>query len=257
MYQTRADGSFRLSVLRGAGVVAALAHDPTAFLLDESLDKLHPAGLLVPPGRLFETNAFVRVDARPDTPVKCDLRLDPGRALTCQVVGPDGKPVPGVRVRGLRLYDNWSDRPQAGASFTLLALDRKPREVIVLHPERQLGALVKVKPGEKGPLVIRLGPTGTITGHLLGPDGQPLVEQRLAVSYALPGSEYLRPHLPPVVRSDDQGRFRVQGIIPGLRYELDLSGAPTLTIGSTAKALTLKAGEVKNLGDIKARRRGE
>jgi hypothetical protein len=160
---------------------------------------------------------------------------------------PDGKPVAGVRVRGLGAYDDWSDGPPAGASFTLVALHpTKPREVIVLHRGRQLGARLEVKPDAKEPLVVRLNRTGTITGRLLGPDGQPWKSQHLSIYYR--SGDSLKNYLPGEVRSDNHGRFRVEGIIPGLTYQVYVA------VGSWVEGLVLKPGEVKDLGDVKTRR---
>ena len=46
------------------------------------------------------------------------------------------------------------------------------------------------------------------------------------------------------------GRFRMEGVIPGLKIGL-LAGKNTTYFDTLVPELTLKAGEVKDLGDVK------
>jgi hypothetical protein len=251
--QTRADGSFRLPVLLGPGVVTAWVSSEE-YLRDESLPDDQVRRLLLPPGMSLYAHAVARIDAKAGGPVKCELRVDPGQTLAARIVDPDGKPVQGARVRGLTGLDDWSDRPLPGAEVTFRALHpKKPRWVLVLHEGRQIGASLQVKAGEKEPLAIRLEPTGTVSGRLLDPRGRPLKGQEMWVEYRQRGGHVLRIHWPALARCDDEGRFRVQGLFPGLVYRIHLRHAPRLTIDSTLHALTLKSGEKKNVGDVKAR----
>jgi RNA polymerase sigma factor (sigma-70 family) len=255
--QTRADGSFRLPVLLGPGVVAAWVPSH-AYLEDESLSEEQRRQLVMPPGYRLYAHAIARIDARPGEVVKCDLRVDPGQTLACTLVDPNGKPVKGAHVRGLTGLDFWTSRPVPGAGLTFLALNpKKSRWVLVLHQARQLGASLHIKPGVKEPFVIRLEPTATITGRLLDPEGRPLKRQELLVEYQAPGGNVISVHLPDVVRSDDEGRFRIQGLIPGLVYRISLYHAPRLSLGSALHGLTLKSAHTKNVGDVKARPRRE
>jgi RNA polymerase sigma factor (sigma-70 family) len=249
----RADGSFRLPVLLGQGVLTAWVATQ-AYLKDESLSDEEARRLLLPPGGSIYAHAIARIDAKAGETLKCDLRVDPGRTLVCQLVDADGKPVTGVQVRGLTALDDWTERPLSGAEFTLLALHpKRARWILVVQPSRQLGASVEVKTGEKQPLVIRLQPTGTIAGRLLGPDGRPLVGRRLLVEYAQPGKNEIRAHLPAFIRTDSEGHFRVQGAVADLSYRLTLYGGPPLAFH--LKNLILRPGEIRDLGDVKARQR--
>ena len=255
LFHTREDGSFRVPVLPGRGLLTAQATSG-AYRPQEALpnDKARREFGL-PSGLVNGYHAAVRINPKAGAGVKCDLAVDSGFTLACKVVGPDDRPVPGARVRGQMPADYWGARPLVGAEFTVAALHAKtPRWVMVLHPERKLGASVEVKAGAREPFVVRLGPTGTITGRLLDDTGRPWPRQALRVYFDRPGAGVLHNHLPEIVRCDDEGRFRVEGIIAGPTYQVVVAGKPPrTTIGAVKTGLTLKAGEVKALGDVKAR----
>jgi RNA polymerase sigma factor (sigma-70 family) len=252
LYRTKADGSYRIPVLPGAGAIVARVMSGD-YLGDESLDEDQAAQLGLPTARtLAYFNAVRRIDARVGETVKCDLVVDPGQTLTCELLDPDNKPVRGARVAGVGQTHYWG-QPLVGTSITLKGLHpNRPRWLAVLHPGRQLGATMDVKPGEKEPYSIRLERTGTITGRLLDPDGDVWKQQDLQVFYHKPKGT-LYQHLPNLIRTDDQGRFRVEGVIPGLIYQVVVAGKQGRTIGSVKTGLSPKPGEVKDLGDVKAR----
>jgi protocatechuate 3,4-dioxygenase beta subunit len=258
LFHTKADGSFRIPVLPGAGALIARVASG-AYLPDESLSDDQAEQLGLPPTRtLVNFHAVARIEPKADaTSVKCDLTVDPGRTLVCQVIDPEGKPVKGAWVRGLLPW-HYQGQRQDGDRVTLRAVDpKKPRWLVVLHPSRQLGASLDVKAGDGEPLSVRLGPTGTITGRVLTPEGRPWKQTDLRVSYNRGGGTR-HPHQPETVRTDDEGRFRVEGIIPGLSYQVDVAGKPpNVTVARVASGLVLKAPEVKALGDVKARRFSE
>jgi hypothetical protein len=230
-----------------------------AYLPDESLsdDQAEQLGL-GPTRNLINFHAVARIEPKADTAsVKCDLTVDPGRTLVCRLLDPEGKPVQGAWVRGLLPWQYQGQR-QSGDRVTLRAVDpKKPRWLVVLHPGRQLGASLDVRAGDGEPVTVRLGPTGTITGRVLTPEGRPWKQTDLRVCYNRGGGTR-HPHQPEIVRTDDEGRFRVEGIIPGLSYQVNVAGKPpNVTVARVASGLVLKAGEVKALGVVKARRFSE
>jgi hypothetical protein len=255
LWPSGADGRFRIPVLPGVG--ALVARVPSGqYLPDESLSEEQAAQVGLPPPRtLLNFHAVARIEVKAGARVLCDLSVDSGRSLACQLLDPDGRPVKGAWVRGLNPVHYSTPRPLLGDTFTLKALHpKRPRWVVVLHPERQLGASVEVKAGGKEPVPLRLVRTGTITGRLLEADGGPWKGQELWVEYKARGARHLYQHFPEVVRTDEKGRFRVRGIIPGLIYQVTVAGKLAATT-PVATGLSLRPGEVKDLGDVKARRR--
>ena len=52
-------------------------------------------------------------------------------------------------------------------------------------------------------------------------------------------------------RTDKDGRFRISGLVPGLKYTLTVWKDGRFA-GRVAADVSIRAGEVKELGDIKA-----
>jgi hypothetical protein len=60
------------------------------------------------------------------------------------------------------------------------------------------------------------------------------------------------------VRTDDQGRFRIEGLVPGQSYKGDAVGeeAQNKGFGVVIDRVVLKPGETRDLGDVGARPAG-
>jgi hypothetical protein len=144
------------------------------------------------------------------------------------------------------------------AAFTAVALDPKqPRPLFVRHDEKKLAGFVMAKGDESGPLIVRLQPAGTVTGRLVDEDGRPRSGGvRINVSYGKGqfGRRYFFTFLTPA--PGDDGRFRVEGLIPGVAYDLGVRTADTLfDFDRPAKDLKLQPGETRDLGDVRAQSR--
>src|SRR5262249_17805600 len=128
-------------------------------------------------------------------------------------------------------------------AFTVYGLGpTDEREVLFVHAEKQLAGVVRVRGDAKEPLRIKLEPWGTVTGRLVGPDGKPRPGLLLTVEDRrfLPGAS---------LQTDKEGRFRLAGLAPGVKYTLQLvqNGQPT---ASVFDGLALKAAETRDLGDV-------
>ena len=129
--------------------------------------------------------------------------------------------------------------------------------MIVTHEGRKLIGSVYLKGDEAGPLTVRLQPWGTVTGRIVDDEGQPRkglssaapggidAEAARAATAILPGSDWNGG-----IRIGGDGRFRVEGLVPGLKY-----GASARTgfeaLGDLFTDVTVAPGEVKDLGDLK------
>ena len=92
-------------------------------------------------------------------------------------------------------------------------------------------------------------PGATVTGRLVDPDGRPRSGVELELS--------LRPKFgpdPPAwthyfgrerIKTDQEGRFRIEALLPGYEFRLS-DGKGELLFGDG-----LRAGQTKNLGDVK------
>jgi hypothetical protein len=233
IYRTRPDGTFRIAALPGPGIISADG----------------PYGEFV-----RGSSAHINPD-RDGRSAPCVIYLDPGRTLRGTILDPDGKPLSGVRLFNVKPRHFWASQPLAGASFTLTALDSQGgRSLIFLHPEKHLVKALEVRGDTPGPLTIRLEPAGTLTGRLVETGGQPRPHVPLAVYFARKDDGSVALHLPERVTTDQDGRFRIEGVAPGLVYQiLEAGKQPNDTIAVVATRLSVKAGETKDLGDVKAK----
>ena len=110
-----------------------------------------------------------------------------------------------------------------------------------------------IKPDEAGPVTIRLERCGALTGRLVDAGGLPQAGAQMKWYRPMEGgdSRFGKGSLPSPIKTDKDGRFRVAGLVPGLKYSLYLTNG-SVVAGWPVKGATIKAGEVKDLGDVKA-----
>jgi hypothetical protein len=259
-FSTRAqDGSFKFAALPGRSLITAQAWSG-GYLTGVGADKFKG---VAPPFFLSDYfNTAVEINpARDAATVRCDIVLDPGRTLTGTVADADGRPLAGALVTGLGRAGDGAYRPLETPAFTVAAL--KPGEVRLLqfsHPEKRLAGSLVVRGDTKGPLTVKLGPAGTLTGRFVLPDGKPLADLELSASVSDPIADPRLPPKPPDptigsiprgLRTDKDGKFRIEGLAPGLTYRLGVfKGMYFLRPEGPARAVTVEAGKTKDLGDV-------
>jgi RNA polymerase sigma factor (sigma-70 family) len=233
LYPTRPDGTFRVAALPGPGAVTA--RGPYGEYIGDGSVAINPT--------------------RDTDSVQCEIVLDPGRMLTGTVLDPDGKPLAGVHVFNMNPLHFWTSRPLPAASFRLTAMDpRGRRSLVFLHTDRHLVKAVELEGNAKDPITVRLEPAGTVTGRLVDEDGQPRSGVDLRIHFVRKDTDYVALHLPEQIKTDPQGRFRIEGLAPGVVYQINLAGKPpNFTIGSVAPRVSIKPGESKHLGDVKGK----
>jgi RNA polymerase sigma factor (sigma-70 family) len=197
--------------------------------------------------------------AAADKVVSCDFVLDPGRALTVRAQGPDGKGLEGTWVFGQLVRDQWSEEPVKEAEFPVHGL--KPgegRTLVLRHEGKGLAGVVRIGGDERGPVTARLVPAAAVTGRLLDHGGRPLGHAAIEVRFYLEERpKWIFNHHPLTARADADGKFRIDGLVPGLKYHAltllqPLSGRPYP--GHVFADLVLREGETRDLGDVKIKR---
>ncbi len=273
-YASDADGRFHIKVIPGTGVLKALASGavnpfmPAQFTAE---DRKHVTLTADGDFTTFDggvgfmkmVNTVKRLDLAPDAGVvEQDLYLERGATAKVRIQDPQGKPLSGVLVSGIdaipgQHYLNANVSP--GSECVLAALDpRQPRQVIFYHAERRLAGSLIVRGDEKEALTVRLAPTGTLTGRLQDADGRPVSGVDIEIWVNEPSSPtsltYLYVHLNSTrlpVRTDKEGRFRVEGVVPGEKFSLSVRrGGAFLDIGSRTRQLQVKAGETLDLDNL-------
>jgi RNA polymerase sigma factor (sigma-70 family) len=249
-YWTRKDGSFRVVALPGRGLLGVRAgRDEYRMGVGAEQIKGRPDNgqfLDTRPYFLYPGNVHTVAEILPKAggeSITCDVYLDPGRNLLGTAVGPDGKPLAGARVLGMRPMHFWANEPLKTAEFTILALGPdETRTLEMVQEEKKLAGWLVVRGDQKAPARIRLEPWGAVTGRLVRPDGEPMTNVTI---YA--GSRGGQP--------DKEGKFRIDGLAAGLKFGLSVIKPPyRLEIsGKDIKDLSLRPGERKDLGDVQVK----
>jgi protocatechuate 3,4-dioxygenase beta subunit len=261
---TGADGSYSLTVLPGPGVIGVTGPRMDAFMtglvtLQERKDyfkipveqQRENTLTSVLRGNVFlirqeDYHAFVLLEpgAKEEGLVK-DVGLEPPQTAKGRVVGPDGQPLTGVTAFGLIRY---GEETLKGTEFTVRGINpRAVRPLVFLHKEKNLGCFVKEwRRATDGPLTVTLQPCGSASGRVVDQDGQPVAGLRIDLM-GMGAGEIGATLDRQVVTTDKEGRFRVERLVPGQRYWVELSRSPR----SRTYAI-VESGKQNDLGDIKA-----
>jgi RNA polymerase sigma factor (sigma-70 family) len=285
--KTETDGQFQLAVIPGPSVLMFQAHAGEKANGGQELNPYKQAEFdakerervqLTERGndeRYFTTidrsiqflnsqNAVKYIDLAPDAgTAKCDLFVDRGAMQTINIEDADGKPLTGTMASGVT-----AKYPTActikDAACTAFALNPKmPRRLYFFHAQRQLAGSLTVRGDEKEPLAVRLLPVGTVTGRLLNREGQPIVGafvdlHTLEGTYGSARELYrvLHQRRPPI-RTDKDGRFRLEGIMPDVQFMLHFSQGRTFFGGEPPIGVRqVKPGETLDLGAIRVKPAG-
>jgi protocatechuate 3,4-dioxygenase beta subunit len=193
-------------------------------------------------------------------PVTCDLMLDPGRTATVHLEDPEGKPLPGVLAAGVSSAALRAV-PLTTATCPVYTLDPvRPRRMVFLHPGRKLAAVATVRGDERGPVTVRLKPAATVTGRALDAEGQPLAGAEVHMIYGGEAGGQLSKmavNLLVAPRTDRDGRFRLDGVMPGVEVELlgFVKGQEVLVARRLKGLKSLAFGKTLDLGDVPTQRR--
>ena len=268
-----ADGGFRMTVPPGEGMICAVVRGKD---LPYSRARLRPADkgkgiggpedgetIQIPLG-FFDVYQMIDIPADAESfPV--ELVLTRGETRKGKLVGPTGKPVTGAQCYGY----GGTTRPWApvktleGDEFEVFGLQAShPRLVAFAH--RDLGLVGSIVIDDKvlkdgAPLVVRIERPGSIKGRLIDEDGLPLRGVSFMIRLEGPyGQAANRTGLwPDGVNwtSDSEGRFRIDGLQPGLKTTIDLSGRNRpgylLNSGGVFREIVVRPGEVRDVGDVR------
>jgi hypothetical protein len=194
-------------------------------------------------------HALVEIDPKSgEESIACDVTLTPGRTRTGTVLGPDGEPLAGAQADSVGVD---------GSGFTVEGLKSDERRLIhFVHEDKKLSGYLIVRGDENGPLQVRLKRWGTFTGRLVTPLGDPLTgvsvdcwPEKKHTGRAIPNVEF-------TVFPGKDGRFRIEGLIASVKYELGVAtkeGIGLDIIDGNSKDLTIESGETKDLGDLQVK----
>jgi RNA polymerase sigma factor (sigma-70 family) len=256
------DGSFTLIGMPGRGLITAQHGDQDHYITDAGREQIKGAGAggefitwphICMPNRY---HALVEINPAPDADdVTCAVALDPGKTITGTIVGPDGKPVEKVSIEGSwQMPRSYRQENLPTAQFTLPAINPKnPRPFFFHHRDKHLGAGVLFTGDEPTPVTVRLQKCATLTGRVVDEEGQPranvnvvgnILEGQLGLTRGWYGFLW--------ATTDKDGRFRIEQVLPGVKVGLAIQRGAAIT-GRLIPELMLKAGETRDLGELKAK----
>jgi RNA polymerase sigma factor (sigma-70 family) len=274
-YRTTPDGMFYLTAHRGRGVLVVQARDANRFAATDAGPELakiknrsQPAG---------PVHAVIPIDVDPAKPDTCTFRiaLSPSRSLHGTVMGPDGKPLAGVKAVGM----TWSETPKVlpSAEFTATTPRSGARRLLIMiHEDKKLAAVQSVSGDSTEPIAIKLAPFGSLSGRALSKDGKEPGSgfTIMAVPSAPSGGKYenltseamklqgtfgiidgpWRRWTNRTTKADADGRFKFDDLLPGLPYTIYVSDGDLgerFTLVVTRYDVKVEAGKETDLGELK------
>jgi hypothetical protein len=137
------------------------------------------------------------------------------------------------------------------ADFTVEDIDpREPRRVYFFQVDRRLAGSVLIRGDEADPLTVRLRPWGAVTGRIVDDRGRP--QSGLVLTGHTPHrSELDSGILPRRATLAADGRFRFEGLVPGLSYSASVLEDGAFGYRRAFRGVRVVPGETKELGDIR------
>ncbi len=280
--QTDAEGRFAIPVLAGPGILAFRAGAEFHFGVGaERIDcPTLETRAFARGGKVFRTvpalcqsevfNLLVPVDPRPEAQdITVDLKLRSGVEVTARVRTIDGRPVGTYYVLGSRGENAWMEENED--RFTIVGcFPEETRRLFLYQPERNLVASADVTGVPPEPMEIRLRPGASVIGRLLDAEGHPvegayLISEFMTLRAVVGHLAEMKRDVGPVpvaerrATTDENGRFEIKGLIPGLKYTARFiiarqrGNARVPRVVPIFTDMTLKSRETKDLGDVRAK----
>ena len=178
--------------------------------------------------------------------MKRDVTLDPGWTITGVVLGPDGQPLAGAFGMGIGQLKT--------AEFTMRGFSpRESREILFRHPAKGLIGLASPPRTDGASITVRLQPGAAVAGRLVDADGRPQADVTLSVRFSPkegPARKADYRYSSHEIRTDREGRFRVEALLPGYPLQLWRSKGNPMLDGDG-----LRWGQTKDLGDVRMKGR--
>jgi hypothetical protein len=134
------------------------------------------------------------------------------------------------------------------AEFTVSGYNpHRPRPLLFQHPEKGLVGVAQPPKNEGDSITVQLRPGATVEGRLVDPDGRarPGVELVIRRHYKEPVQPDAVMYFPTRTKTDQQGRFRIKGLLPQQEFILFAGKEGERPLGEG-----LRSGETKDLGDV-------
>ena len=175
-------------------------------------------------------------------PIRQDIALRVGRTIAARVVGPDGKPMAGVRILGGTSHQFDETTSNSAGEFSIKALDPGRKRTLNLVDARQEAGILRRDPWRSAgaiddPPPVHAAPLSDESWMrtISQLKDQAIVIHRLGY---IGTGDYS-------TRTDATGAFRVEGLVPGQPYQ---ANGPR-DRHSIYERFTVAPGEAKDLGE--------
>lgn len=115
-----------------------------------------------------------------------DANLRRARVLSVKIEDAENRPVRGVWATGIGPIRHPPVRIDEDSCSAYGVQAGKSRHMVFFHAERKIDCALTLTGSEKQPIVVELRPMGSVKGLLLDPEGKPLAEIVVNVSYRDP-----------------------------------------------------------------------
>jgi beta-lactamase regulating signal transducer with metallopeptidase domain len=266
-YRTSDDGSYRIPAVSGRGIVAACAFPSADYRIGAGADKIgwqwNSRDKLVYHLASPElTNAVRETTIQGEEAKGQDVELVRLTRQRVQLLDPNREPLRGVRLFGLRPASALtSEKPfylapvSNDASIYVLGLEMDGRRLMLFSQDaRRLG---KVIVADRSTEAVTLEPHATLAGRVVDPQGAPL--EGLSVAAVIPASAGLklkdkprwgpRRHYVARAKSNSEGRFRFDNILPGAKYQINVNYETVTTTDVVEPGETIEFGDLRATSD--------
>jgi hypothetical protein len=265
-YWTDRDGRYAIPGLPGRGIVTVRAQpDYGRYPRGAGAEKIEGAAgkgrgrwaffdTLPQPCHANQCHALAEVNP-PEGPgeVAQDFELHAGQTLHGKVLDPEGRPLTGVRCSG-REPVSFYLLPLADDDFLVKQYrPEEPRLLLFWHKERKLAGSLVLRGAQTEALTVRLEPGGVLTGRVVDAEGKPKPGLVLITPPVVVQGQDLTTHCPlpePEYRTDQQGRFRIEGLASGVKYNVCVQPEPRGKQRQVIFDATVEPGQTKDLGDL-------
>ncbi len=261
------DGRFTIPALPGRGLIAARAQEERYLHgsgvgairgFDRSMEAFptYPFYCMT-----VDKHVFAEINPAPGVhEIALEVQVDPGRTVKGTIVGPDGQPIldGGTEIRTLDLFQTSPSPPADSPTFVVTGLPAGRYRIDFIHRDRKLAGALYLKGDETGSS-LTAAKLAKLLGHrgradVIDEEGKPLTDVELS-STSHEGFDAERGDLENRPTVDARGRFRIEGLVPGVKYDAD-GRSPNKAGGPVMKDVQVASGEVKDLGDLKLLARG-
>jgi RNA polymerase sigma factor (sigma-70 family) len=185
--------------------------------------------------------------------VNQDIVFQRASALPVTIVDATGQPVKGTYITGISSQDwHWPEKLSKATCNAYHLEPGKPRLLAVYDPASNQYGTLRLRGDEKQPVVVKLGPCGTVKGRLVDENGKPVAGARVRFYHRERTAEEIRAqaYRERLLETDVQGRFTVEAV-PGVKFSLHFHRGKKSYQPEKKEYEAVATGKMLDLGDVK------